>query len=650
MTRETAAKVIWGGFIAALGVVLGLATAPLLVPALEKLIFHDGGNADLAIASFFGGAGAGGWQGYLATTASTLEGFCLLALWCAVAIAILGAYVAWNEYGKKGRMVRNGVLGDSRLISSTRELRRKNDFWDGKGAPEKAGLVISGSKKGYLFDSSVPHWAVVGRTGSGKSQLMVLETLHSCMAAAWNLIITGKDELLELTGDTARELGYHRVVFDLKGYPAASHFNPLDLIVEFAGDGQIDLAQRTARQTAADLIPLGGEANTYFPKAARSALTACLLIVALADIPKSQKNMATVCRLVNLGTTGDGKDPSAPLKDYIRSDEVGPAHPAYAPAADFLSDGGVTTAGKNVLSTLKETLSIFNDEGIRSMTAYSDHSILSMIQEKTAVYMHLLEEGDPYQVVMTVFLNQWWRVAQQQAAKNGGRLPHETAIVGDEWGNLPMVAALPEIVTLGRSYKLHMYAFTQDLKQWHKYNKPGDQNAGRDKILGSMGGKVALSLANPDDFDYFTRLAGKHTVRTQNMGTSRQGCGIGAMGGSSENYAERADDLIHTWEWRNRVPVRDGLIAIKGGENAKPGREGVFEMPVTYASNTPAGAFFGLGTECENDEKRRRFRREMEATASSAEPVATWVPDFEACKSATTAQEQVAGDEWSAWD
>lgn len=307
-------RVFWGGVVAALGVVLGLATAPLFVPVLGKLIFHDGGNADLAIASFFGGAGAGGWQGYLTTTASTLEGFCLLALWCAASIAILGAYVAWNECGKKDRMVRNGVLGDSRLVSSTRELRQKNDFWDGRGAPEKAGLVISGSKKGYLFDSSVPNWAAVGRTGSGKSQLQVLETLHLCMAAAWNLIITGKDELLELTGDTARRLGYHRIIFDLKGYPAASHFNPLDLIVEFADDGQIDLAQRTARQTAADLIPLGGEANTYFPKAARSALTACLLIVALADIPKRQKNMATVCNLVNLGTTGGARTPPRPSR------------------------------------------------------------------------------------------------------------------------------------------------------------------------------------------------------------------------------------------------------------------------------------------------------------------------------------------------
>lgn len=94
------------------------------------------------------------------------------------------------------------------------------------------------------------------------------------------------------------------------------------------------------RCAAADLIPLGGEGSTYFPKAARSALTACLLIVAMADIPREQKNVASVCYLVNRGTTGDGKDPSLPLKEFIRGESVGPDHPAYGAAADFLSDGG----------------------------------------------------------------------------------------------------------------------------------------------------------------------------------------------------------------------------------------------------------------------------------------------------------------------
>lgn len=633
-------------------VAIAVVAAPIGVPMASNTLFKTGANFKPLRAIIIGGDLAGGLSQYMAQLFASEHGVPAFMLWLSFVVLILGFLLLMRYFKKnEGRNVSGGILGDAKLITSMQELRKKNDFWNGRGAPEKAGLVIGNSKKGYLFDSSIPHWAITGKTGSGKSWLVYLQTLHLCMAAGWNLIVTGKNEMLELTGGKALELGYRRVVFDLKGYPGASRFNPIDLIADFAEAGNVGEAQLTARQTAADLVPIGGESNTYFPKAARSALTACLLIVAFADIPRSQKNMATVCDMVNRGTTGDGKDPSAPLKDFIRSSEVGPDHPAYAAAADFLSDGGVTTAGKNVLSTLKEALSVFNDEGIRRVTAASDVSIRDMVREKTVVYMHLLEEGAPYMVLMTAFLNQWWRIAQAEANKNGSRLPHETAILGDEWGNLPKVEAMAEIVTLGRSYRLHAYCATQDLKQWGKYNKPGDQNAGRDKILGSMGGKVALALANPDDCQYFTRLAGKRTVRTQNTGTSKQGWGIGATPGSSEAYTERADDLIHEWEWANRAPVKDGAIVIKGAENSKPGREGVFQMPVTYASNTPAGEFFGLGSEQECDIKRMQFRHNAKSQAAVCkQDVEIWRVDFDACKSEQTAQAEVVDDEWQAWD
>lgn len=568
-----------------------------------------------------------------------LAGAALVTLF--VALALLA-----GKQGESRRAVEGGVLGDSRLVEDERGLRKAHDFWSGKGEPPAAGLVVGSSAKGYIFDASVPHWAIVGKTGSGKTWLVVLQTMHLCMARSWNLVVTGKEELLELTAEKAASLGYRVVLFDLRGYPSASGFNPVDLVAEYAESGDVDMAQRTARQTAADLIPLGGESNAYFPKAARSALTACLLIVAMADIPRSQKNMASVCNLVNLGTTGSGNDPSAPLKGYIRGPEVGPSHPAYAPAADFLSDGGLTTAGKNVLSTLKEALTVFNDDGMKRITAASGVGIREVVREKTIVYMHMLEEGDPYMALMTVFFNQWWRVAQQEAARNGGRLPHETAIIGDEWGNLPKVDALPEIATLGRSFRLHAWCFTQDLKQWNKYNRPGDQNAGRDKILGCMGGKVALSLAAPEDFQYFTRLAGKRTIRTRNTGSSRQGASMGR----SEGYSERADDLIHEWEWQNRAPAHDGLVVIKGAENARPHRAGVFRTHATYASLTPAGAFFGLGSEDECVRKRMAFRHGMEAKAPCGPPPAPWIPDFDPGENAPAITTQTASDEWDAWD
>ena len=633
-------------------VAIAAVAAPVGVPLVNSVLLKDRADFEPLRAILTGGDPVGGVEQYLEQLFASEHGLPAFLLWLGFVALIFGLVLLMQHFKKEGqRDVSGGILGDARLITSTQELRKKNDFWNGKGAPQKAGLVTGNSKKGYLFDSSIPHWSTTGKTGSGKSWLVYLQTLHLTMAAGWSLIVTGKNEMLELTGDKALELGYRRVVFDLKGYPGASRFNPIDLIAEFAEADNVGEAQLTARQTAADLIPIGGESNTYFPKAARSALTACLLIVAFADVPREQKNMATVCDMVNRGTTGDGKEPSAPLKDFIRSGEVGPGHPAYAAAADFLSDGGVTTTGKNVLSTLKESLSIFNDEGIRRITAASDVPIRDMVREKTVVYMHLLEEGAPYMVVMTAFLNQWWRIAQAEADKNGGRLPHETAILGDEWGNLPKVEAMAEIVTLGRSYRLHAYCATQDLKQWQKYSKPGDQNAGRDKILGSMGGKVALALANPDDCQYFTRLAGKRTVRTQNMGTSKQGWGVGATPGSSEAYTERADDLIHEWEWANRAPVKDGAIVIKGAENSKPGREGVLQMPVTYASNTPASEFFGLGSEAECDVKRMLFRHDAKNKATGdKQGVDVWRVDFDACKSEQTAQAEVVDDEWQAWD
>lgn len=632
--------------------VLGVLMAPLGVPLVQ--MFVQGDNADFTpLFSFMGSQDVfSSATSFLSKVIADPALFSFLVVWCVALSTTLTLSMLFAYRKKTSRNVEDGILGDARLIKDKATIKCTNDFWNGKGEPKSAGLVLSSSPQGYFYDDSVQHWCGVGKTGSGKTQLMIINSLHLMIAKGWNLIVTGKNELLELTGEKVVELGYRRIIFDLKGYPCASRFNPLELIIDYIERGERGKAQRTARQLSADLIPLHGESNPYFPKAARSLLAAILLIVAMADIPREQKNMTSVLNVVNVGTTGEGEDSRAPLKDYIRSDAVGPAHPAYGLATDFLQDGGKTTAGKNVLSTLQEGLSIFNDEGIARITATSDVPIIDIIRDKTIVYMHLLEEGDPYLVLETIFLNQWWRVAQEEASRNAGRLPRETAILGDEWGNLPKVSGLPEMVTLGRSYDLHVYCFTQNLKQWNKYNDPGDQGAGREKILGSMGGKIALSLANPEDFQYFTRLAGKHTVKTQNTSTSKQSSAGGVSSSSSESFSEQAIDLIHEWDWQNRIPVRDGIICIKGGENSKPGREGVFEMPVEYASKTPAGTFFDLGDKQACAEKQIAFRKEMERAAAEMAmgPVPYWIPDFAAYRSSKRINEGIAADEASAWE
>lgn len=631
---------IWAAFSAALGALV----APLISPILGFIFLHQPIGP---LPKFDGWEGTArdtlAYYGGLIGGANPLDAFACSMAAAAFAVALIMFWI-WSK--NPNRDVRNGVLGDARIIDAERERRSKNDFWNGWGTPAAAGLVLGASKRGYLYDSGVPHALVVGKTGSGKSQFVVLETLHLLMASAWNIVATGKSELVEFTAERAEAEGYEVAVLDLNGYPGASGFNPLDLVAFYAERGDMGTAQQTARQTAADLIPLDGEANAYFPKAARSALSAVMLLVAFSDAPREAKNMPSVCEVIARGTTAEGKDPSAPLKDYIRN--LGPSHPAYAPAADFLSDGGVTVAGKNVLSTLKEAVGIFADEAVRRIAAQSDISLPDLMKRKTIVYVHLLEEDHPYMGLFRAFFSQYWRVAQQTAAENGGRLPRETSIVGDEWGNLGKVDCMGELVTLGRSMHLHLYALVQNLKQLNKYDNPGDNGAGRDKLLGSMGTKVALSLGSIEDCEYFSRLCGKRTLRTQ--GTSEQrGGGMAGRVGSGTSYNETSDFVIHEWEWLNRVPARDGSIVVKGGENSRPGREGVFRMPLAVASATPAGRWFGLGDEEANKRRRAIFRRKMEARGGvGARETRTWCPDFET--SASEAPASIEADEFSAWD
>lgn len=182
------------------GIAAGLATAPLGVPMLSAAL--TGAKADFSALSsmIFASDQVAALLRYLSGLTQSFGGFCSLLLWCLVSGAAVGLALLCMYLNEADRSVREGVLGDAKLIEDVREIRRRNDFWETKEEPESAGLVLSSSRKGYIYDSGVPHFAIVGKTGSGKTWLINLQTLHLTLAKGWNLIITGKEELLELTG------------------------------------------------------------------------------------------------------------------------------------------------------------------------------------------------------------------------------------------------------------------------------------------------------------------------------------------------------------------------------------------------------------------------------------------------------------------
>lgn len=96
---------------------------------------------------------------------------CMLAMLAILSLVML-AYLAVQDVREK-RVVSNGIYGEARIISSARELKEKNDFWDGRGTPKSAGMVLGATRRGHYYDSAVPHCLVVGKTGSGKATCSV---------------------------------------------------------------------------------------------------------------------------------------------------------------------------------------------------------------------------------------------------------------------------------------------------------------------------------------------------------------------------------------------------------------------------------------------------------------------------------------------
>ncbi len=567
---------------------------------------------------------------------------------CNVIIVSLGAFL-WHSRGSS-REVKSGILGNARLITNKFEIKRKNVLWDGKGDAPAPSLVFGAIDGNMVGDPAYAHGWVDAKSGCGKTRSIGYASLFWNVKAGASIIFTAR-KLTEymLTHRAIERDGIKCFLLDLEQPKRGARFNLMDGVNEKVEDGDTAGAQRAARQLASDFIEDEPQ-NPFFSKAAQGLFAAIILIVAMDnECPKEQKHLGTVARIIREGLTGCGKDPAAPLKDYIRS--FGTNHPAYKAAVSFLQDSD-SVAAKNVNSTLTDAIKVLSDEGIEWMLSASDFTFRDLIEKQCVLYPHCLGENDPYNVILSSFYNQLWMKMQEVAGENGERLPHPFVILGDEWGNLPKVSCLGEMVSLGRSMNLRVFIFVQNMTQLNKYNSLAGDNAGVDKILGSMNLQIAMGVMKPDpDGKYFCELAGKKTVLSRNKSRNRFGNLFG-RDNVGESLNEHQVDLLPAYGFKDRTPIKSGIIVVKGGENSAPKRHGVFRMPVQDATKIEAvKEYFDLGSEekdrsvCEREELKLQKRdQRMSNTFES------WCPDFSKYETKETQEQAIQQDEVAAWD
>lgn len=540
------------------------------------------------------------------------------------------ALLAWSS-ATNARAEDGGVLGDAR-VRTGREVVRGSMTWDGSASPSARGFVYGFTKwhgkPCYLYEPKKMTF-VSGATGSGKSRYLYLPSIDllsygdgSNGSEPATLVVSDvKNELIELTGDELARRGYRVLLLDTQHPYRGQRFNPLQQVIDLHAEGRDQEAEQAA-DAIAELVVQDDETGkgSHWTASARGLLSALVLLVSMSDdCPEESKHLATVCEVLDRGTEAKGDDPAEPLKAVFRALPQG--DPAKSRASQFVSSGGNEL--RSILSTLKVALRPFSSTPVAWMTSGSDVDPRGVLAEKTALFLHVLDEGSPYNCIAAMLLSQLWASVQAVADTDGGRLPRPVQILGDEWGNLPRVECLPALLSLGRSYGVLWVGAVQDISQLNKYG----ERDGRRKILANCGVKVAMKLAEEEDRRYFTELIGKTTRHTQGTSSSRAASGSSA----STSYSESADDVIHAWEWREMSPDRDGIIVVKHADNGMPAcRAGVFRSPVTDCTNTPTRAHFDLGTPEHEAERRRAYQARLDASAAEkvAEEVPVWCPEW----------------------
>lgn len=603
---------------------LAILVCPVLAVPVDDFIAGTPLGA-AAIPSSFGVDTVLGWWLTGAFTACPLG--TLLTFLLAFCICALIAYsTALNARGEDG-----GVLGDAH-VKTGREVIKGSMTWDGSTNPSSRGFVYGFTKYHgrpcYLYEPKKMAF-VSGATGSGKSRFLYLPSIDllsyggaSNGSEPATLIVSDvKNELIELTGDELVQRGYRVLLLDTQHPYRGQRFNPLKQVLDLHAEGRDQEAEQAA-DAIAELVVQDDEKDkgSHWTASARGLLSALVLLVSMSDeCPEESKHLATVCEVLDRGTEAEGDDPSEPLKAVFRALPSG--HPAKGRASQFVSSGGNEL--RSILSTLKVALRPFSSAPVAWMTSGSDIDPHTVLTEKSAVFLHVLDEGSPYNCIAAMFLSQLWASVQAVADVNGGRLPRPVQILGDEWGNLPRVECLPALLSLGRSYGTFWVGATQDVSQLNKYGERDD----RRKILANCGIKVAMKLAEEEDRRYFTELIGKTTRHTQGTSNGRAASGTS----SSTSYSESADDVIHPWEWRDMAPDRDGIIVVKHADNGMPAcRAGVFRSPVTDCTNTPTREHFDLGTPEHEAENRRAYQRRLDESAAGKmrKEASTWCPKW----------------------
>ena len=556
--------------------------------------------------------------------------------------------------------VGGNVYGDAYFLRTHRQFAREARFaWRPIGALEDpvGGLYLGTDGQHVYMAVEDAHMLVLAPTRTGKTQRVILNMICVLgMSEESMVVLDPKGELFGLTAAFLRSRGALVNRIDYSDPAAGNRFNPLyraaaaygrmrehkarrEAVRKELGEGaeehlefaEADGAYRDAIQDAeyevgqlvSMILPRDkereGDAKFWNDGAEAELKKALHYAAADRDIPETQRNLQTALMLLQdydvpaplFPANPKAADTFTPLDELVA--QLPREHPAYK--AMRANDTATDTQRKSFIQTASSALATYTNYAISQMMRGTDVPIEDLCERKTATFIVIPENKEEYKAYAQLYVNQAYSLLVDRANASGGRLPRRITIIGEEFGQVPVIDAVDEKLSISAGRGIRWVLVLQNLaKIDEKYGR-----AATPVILDNCAYKMILAVDEDATAKAFSEGFGEYTTRYDERGSSQRARAFLADSVSKSGRTVLRP-LLMPHEMKLWRPEYGAFVVARSQRPAI--------VPVPMAVHTPFKGMLGLGTQAEDAAKIEAERAVRVHPDEPAEP--QWRPEYKA--------------------
>lgn len=244
------------------------------------------------------------------------------------------------------------------------------------------------------------------------------------------------------------------------------------------------------------------------------------------------ERMITMYSIVNtfteLGRLTDSQTNASALDDYFAVRPVGDRGKLKYSAIEVAGD---QTKGSIFASCLAE-LTIFTYNDIAKMTSRTEFDLadVGFGDKPMAIFLGIPDYDQSNHFIASVFIRQLYFILAKRATQAGGKCKREVIFLLDEFGNLPAIEGMANIITvcLGRNIRFDLV-----IQAYAQVEKLYDKDA--DTIIGNCGNKIYIMTNDNQTAENYSTSLGNKTITT----LSRSGGKLSQNKSFTESQEER---------------------------------------------------------------------------------------------------------------